>query len=244
MSKTQSGWKNALRRLWQGYGISLLTALLVAFSFKSAVAELNVVPTGSMKPTILEGDRLLINKLAYDLKVPFTRLRLARWADPKRGDIVVFPSPADGTRLVKRVVGLPGDHLAMVDNHLVINGKPLALAADNPPDPEDRVALPDEPRLFAKEHLGTRWHRIMLLPTRPFLRSFAPMTIPPGHYFVMGDNRDNSGDSRFFGLVPRRDILGRSTLVAVSLDPQHYWLPRIGRFFHPLDANNRAGDPT
>src|SRR4051812_45609895 len=103
----------------------LLAMLLVLGSFKSAIADWNIVPTGSMNPTILEGDRIFVNKLAFGLKLPFTSVQVAQWSDPTRGDIVVFASPIDGTRLVKRCVGLPGDTVQMIDNRLLINGQPL-----------------------------------------------------------------------------------------------------------------------
>lgn len=109
-------------RGWIG---SVLIALLIATSFKSAIADWYVVPTGSMKPTILEGDRIFANKLAYDLKVPYTTAHIASWDSPKRGDIFVFNSPTDGTCLVKRVVGIPGDIIAMHNNRLFINGNAL-----------------------------------------------------------------------------------------------------------------------
>src|SRR5664280_2814500 len=108
--------------LWNEWIKSLLIVLVVVGAFRSAVADWNDVPTGSMKPTILEGDRIMVNKLAYDLKVPFTRWRLARWGQPQRGDIVVLFSPADGQRLVKRVIGLPGDLLSLRNDRLFING--------------------------------------------------------------------------------------------------------------------------
>ena len=94
---------------FQGWIFSLLVAVLIATSIKSAIADWNTVPTGSMKPTIVEGDRIFVNKLAYDLKVPYTTFHIAEWDNPKRGEIVVFYSPEDGKRLVKRVVGTPGD---------------------------------------------------------------------------------------------------------------------------------------
>src|SRR3954471_3387031 len=109
----------------------LLILAIVLFSIRSSLADWNDVPTGSMKPTIQEGDRIFVNKLAYDLKVPFTTWHIAEWSNPKRGDIVVFYSPHDGKRLVKRVVGLPGDTIELRSNNLIINGqsveyKPLA----------------------------------------------------------------------------------------------------------------------
>src|SRR3954452_8585833 len=106
-----------------------LVMLLIISSLRSALADWNDVPTGSMKPTIQEGDRVVVNKLAYDLKIPFTMVEVAKWGDPRRGDIVVLFSPLDNVRLVKRVIGLPGDRVAMIDNALFINGKPVT----NPP---------------------------------------------------------------------------------------------------------------
>src|SRR5689334_25244557 len=101
----------------------LLILALVLFAIRSSLADWNDVPTGSMKPTIQEGDRVVVNKLAYDLKVPFTTIAIFKWGDPARGDIVVLFSPVDGTRLVKRVVALPGDKVEMRDNQLFVNGR-------------------------------------------------------------------------------------------------------------------------
>src|SRR4028119_1252094 len=100
-----------------------LLMILIVSSLRSALADWNDVPTGSMKPTIQEGDRVVVNKLAYDLKIPFTTKAIAKWGDPQRGDIVVLFSPADGIRLVKRVVAIPGDQVELRDNQLLINGK-------------------------------------------------------------------------------------------------------------------------
>src|SRR5712691_8480353 len=113
--------KNRLMKLWQEYRSFVLFVILMII-FRSALADWNTVPTGSMKPTILEGDRILVNKLAYDLRVPLTHISIIKFADPRRGDIVVFDSKAADTRLVKRVIGLPGDIVEMRDNRLVING--------------------------------------------------------------------------------------------------------------------------
>src|SRR5258706_9248761 len=113
--------KNRLMKLWNEYRSFVLFVILMII-FRSAFADWNTVPTGSMKPTILEGDRILVNKLAYDLRVPLIHISIIKFADPKRGDIVVFDSKAADTRLVKRVIGLPGDIVEMRDNRLVING--------------------------------------------------------------------------------------------------------------------------
>jgi len=208
--------------------------LLVVCALRSSLADWNDVPTGSMKPTVLEGDRVWVNKLAYDLKVPFTTWRLAQWQDPQRGDIVVFFSPADEKRLVKRVVGLPGDTVAMRNNRLFINGDPVAY------EPLDRtvideIALSEQPsHQFAHEQLAEHLHPVMVTPQKPALRSFEPVPVPPGHYFLMGDNRDDSFDSRYFGFVERKRIIGRATAVVMSLDRNHHYLPRWHRFFTGL----------
>src|SRR5579862_9307176 len=117
-------WSSA-RRWWHNELQPILTIALVVFSVRSSLADWNDVPSGSMKPTILEGDRVWVNKLAYDLKVPFTTWHLAQWGDPQRGDIVVFYSPYDGKRLVKRVIGLPGDLLELRNENLILNGQPV-----------------------------------------------------------------------------------------------------------------------
>ncbi|UCF84970.1 MAG: signal peptidase I [Desulfobacteraceae bacterium] len=227
-------WKKKLSLFWRGWGCSIVIALLIATSFKSAIADWNDVPTGSMKPTILEGDRIFVNKLAYDLKLPYTTLRLAYWDDPKRGDIVVFFSPADGKRLVKRVVGVPGDAIAMLNNQLFINGK----AAEY--ETLDQTVIsqiaPHEQwnHLFFSETIAGQSHPVMTTPKSPSLRSFSPVIVPEKHYFLMGDNRDNSADSRFFGFVKRKQIVGHATAVVISLKPDEYYLPRWDRFFQKL----------
>src|SRR5689334_19643498 len=114
--------RGRVRHYWQKEIRPLLIMAVILFSIRSSLADWNDVPTGSMKPTILEGDRIFVNKLAYDLKVPFTTWHLAEWGNPSRGDIAVFFSPYDGTRLVKRVVGLPGDVVELQNEELIING--------------------------------------------------------------------------------------------------------------------------
>lgn len=217
----------AFARGWIG---SIIIALLVALTFKSAIAEFNFVPTGSMKPTILEGDYLWVNKLAYDLKVPFTTTHLAQWADPQRGDIVIFYSPRGGTRLVKRVAGLPGETIAMRDNRLIIDGKPL----EYKPAPSQLDGFVNRHFLFFVEEMPEHGHMVMVSPQRFALSSFGPVTVPEGHFFMLGDNRDNSADSRFIGFVPRSNILGRVRHAAISFQLDKYLLPRPDRFFTRL----------
>ena len=217
--------KQRLRIFWREWVLPSLVVIAILAPLRSAVADWNDVPTGSMIPTILVGDRIFINKLAYDLKVPFTSWHVAKWADPQRGDIIVFPSPADGIRLVKRVVAVPGDHIELRNDHLVINGETASYALVN-----NNVTA----ELVLNETLSGKTHSLMIQLRQGALRSFGPVEVPPGRYFVMGDNRDNSFDSRYFGFVSRDRILGRATLVAMSFDHDHHYLPRFDRFGRSL----------
>jgi signal peptidase I len=208
-----------------------LLMLLVISSLRSALADWNDVPTGSMKPTIEEGDRVVVNKLAYDLKVPFTLVELMKWSDPKRGDIVVLFSPADGVRLVKRVVAVPGDKIEMRENQLVVNGEAAAWKPIGPREDDEQGTS-----FIVEETLHGRTHEVMFIPQNPSpARSFGPIVVPDGRYFVMGDNRDNSNDSRYIGMIERRRIVGKATAVAFSLDRAHWFRPRLHRFFKAIN---------
>jgi len=223
-----------IRWFWREWVRPLLVVALVLGSFRSAIADWNDVPTGSMKPTILEGDRVFVNKLAYDLRIPFTSWRVAGWADPKRGDIVVLLSPHDGKRLVKRVVGVPGDVVELRKNRLVVNGQ---AAGYGPADARVMEDLGDDRPATAVVETETesgRSHAVMVNPMTPSMPTFRPVTVPSGRYLVMGDNRDNSFDSRWFGFVDRGRILGEVTTVVVSVDIHDHYVPRWKRFLTPL----------
>lgn len=198
--------------------------LVLMFVFRSSVADWNSVPTGSMKPTILEGDRILVNKMAYDVRVPFTHISLLKISDPARGDIVIFDSDVSDKRLVKRVVGIPGDTIAMYNNTLYINGKPQRY---------EEVSSSMQTADWMENLSGTE-HFIRIKHSGSPLSSFRPVTVPEGYYLVLGDNRDNSADSRVIGLVPRDEIVGRSSSVVLSLDYDNYYMPRKDRFFQTL----------
>jgi len=227
----QSEGGGGFKRVWKEWIKPFLMVLIVVGSLRSAVADWNDVPTGSMRPTILEGERIFVNKLAYDLKVPFTRMRVAKWGAPDRGDVVVLYSPADGKRLVKRVIGIPGDVLELRNNHLLVNGE---AAEYQPFDVEDRAALglggePEEDVEW--ETVDSVTHPVTWTPFQPSRRYYGPLRVPDGKYYVMGDNRDNSRDSRWFGVVDRELIVGRATAVVVSFDPERSYAPRWDRFF-------------
>lgn len=222
-------WKKEIR--------PLLILVFILFAVRSSLADWNDVPTGSMRPTILEGDRIFVNKVAYDLKVPFTTWHVAEWGNPQRGDIVVFFSPHDGTRLVKRVIGLPGDTIELRNNALVINGTPV----EYQPIAEERLrdisATERAGRVFASEQLPGQTHAVAGYPAAPAPRTFGPLVVPPGEYFMMGDNRDDSFDSRFYGPVKRGKIVGRATAVVLSFDKSNYWLPRLKRSCTSLQSD-------
>jgi signal peptidase I len=198
------------------------------------VADWNWVPTGSMNPTILEGDLIYVNKIAYDLRFPLTLHRLAKWSNPKRGDIVVCFSPDDGTRLVKRVIGLPGDTIESRNNTLFLNGEP---ASYTPINPKYKKQLPGdlkETGVLAMEDLDGFTHVVMSIPSVIALRNFGPITVPKDSYFVLGDNRDNSKDSRYFGFVKRKYIIGKANGIITSFDITDKFQPRFKRFFSSL----------
>lgn len=207
--------------------------MLCMVMFRSAVADWNVVPTGSMQPTIKIGDRILVDRMAYDLRLPLTHISLLHLADPQRGDIVVLDSQAAHERLVKRVIGLPGDQIALRSNVLFINGHAASYRAT------DRSGIHDDvqsPAHYEVEHFGAMSHAIRLSDYGPSqVSNFGPVTVPAGQYLLLGDDRDNSMDSRYFGFFPRREILGRARRVVASLDPEHHYLPRADRFGALLD---------
>jgi signal peptidase I len=229
-----AAFRSRLLHWWRKEIRSLLILALVLFAVRSSLADWNDVPTGSMKPTIFEGDRVYVNKLAYDLKVPFTTVHLAEWGNPRRGDIVVFYSPHDGKRLVKRVIGLPGDTLELRHNGLIINGQPVEYKSLDQERLRD-VAPTDRARdIFAAEQLPGQPHAVAAIPAVNAMREFGPVTVPACQYFMMGDNRDDSFDSRYYGCVDRSRILGRASAVVISLDHRDYFLPRWHRFFTSL----------
>lgn len=204
---------------WQQHK-GLIRFVVLMLVFRSAVADWSDVPTGSMKPTILEGDRILINKMAYDLRLPFTHVSLLKRADPERGDIVIFDSTVADKRLVKRVIGLPGDTVALQNNELFINGQKISMQA---------LARHDYGQLHQVQMNGNS-HRIATTNSGAAWSSFPAVVVPAGHYLVLGDNRDNSADSRFIGFVPRNEIVGRARTVVLSVDPENYYFPRTERF--------------
>jgi len=212
-------------------------AFLLLFGlFRTAVADWNPIPSGSMRPTLLEGDVVFVNRLAFDLKVPLTDIIVAHLGEPERGDIVTFSSPKGGTRLIKRLVAVPGDTVQMRDKILVVNGRAARYesigTAIEQLSPGTRIrALRLNERIGSSQHV-VQWLR---MPGGSEDDTFGPVVVPAGHYLMLGDNRDDSADSRYFGLVPRALLIGRAVAILASADIKGHWALRLGRFGERLN---------
>ncbi|ANB73457.1 signal peptidase I [Paraburkholderia phytofirmans] len=224
---------------WLEYSASFFPVILVVFVVRSFVVEPFKIPSGSMVPTLLVGDFILVNKFDYGIRLPITNTKITEGRPLERGDVVVFRYPKDeSVDYIKRVIGLPGDTVAYQDKQLTINGKPV---------PE--TSLPDyldEERLgYAKqfeEDLGGRKNAILNNPAVPpfivgaedypyrdnctYNARGVICKVPPGNYFMMGDNRDNSADSRYWGFAPDKNIVGRAFFIWMNFSD----LKRIGSF--------------
>lgn len=215
-------------RRWVKANKGFLVFLLCFGIFRTAIADWNPIPSGSMRPTLLEGDVVFVNRLAYDVKVPLTDIVLTHTGEPRRGDVVTFSSPQDGTRLIKRLVAVPGDVVEMRNEVLFINGE--AARYDAAEAVQETIA-PDRSvggtRLT--EQLQGHERRVQWLHGVSALSSFDAVVVPEGEYLMLGDNRDNSADSRYFGLVPRHLLIGRALGVLVSADINSHWMPRLER---------------
>ena len=197
--------------------------------FRTAVADWNPVPSGSMRPNLLEGDVVFVNRLAFDLKVPLTDKIVAHTGEPQRGDVVTFSSPKDGTRLIKRLVAVPGDVVEMRNEMLIINGQRARY--DSVQQVMEPAGTGQVPALRISETVDGHARRVQFIPqvSTP-ARNFGPVTVPPAQYMMLGDNRDNSADSRYIGFVPRNLLIGRAERVLVSADILDNWGPRFDRF--------------
>ena len=238
-----------LRQRITSWVIPFVLVFAIFTPIRASIADWNDVPSGSMRPTILEGDRIYVNKLAYGLRIPLTTTWLSHWDTPKRGDIVTLKSPADGIRLVKRVIGLPGDRIAMKGNQLIINGKPAGysiLAKEVPSHLSDGRAFSVT---IAEEQLAREdsvppdgivcddkvcSHALTLVPGAVSPSTFKEFVVPAGEYFMMGDNRTKGGDRGVIGCVPLDSIYGRCSYIALSVDPEDSYMPRFARWFTPL----------
>ncbi|HET9836489.1 MAG TPA: signal peptidase I [Rhodanobacteraceae bacterium] len=214
------------------YARSFFPVILAVLLFRTFLIEPFRIPSGSMMPTLLVGDFVLVNKFAYGLRLPVTDTKIVDIGEPHRGDIAVFKYPPNPKEdYIKRIIGLPGDTISVHDEQVFVNGKPLPQSYFGPitdTDPES-VKTAQAGGIEHSEQVGEVTHRIILLP--PFMRdphTEGTWVVPKGYYFAMGDNRDNSSDSRFWGEVPESDLRGKAFLIWFSLAD----LKRIGTILH------------
>jgi signal peptidase I len=213
---------------WVRQNRGFLIFLLCFGFFRSAMADWNPIPSGSMRPTLLEGDVVLVNRLAYDLKIPLTDIAAAKLGDPQRGDVITFTSPVDGVRLIKRLVGVPGDIVEMRDEILFVNGRAAEYSAPRSVLEAMEYGHTVE-GLRTTERIEGNERTVQFLPGIPAKRNFGPISVPADSYFFLGDNRDNSADSRYIGVVPRRLLIGRAHHILVSASIKGDWMPRLER---------------
>lgn len=193
------------------YAESIIIALILALVIRTFVIQAFKIPSGSMEPTLQIGDHLLVNKFIYGIKIPFTSIHLLPWKSPQRGDVIVFIFPLDQDKdFIKRVIGVGGDTVSIVNKKLYING----------------VEVPDPHAVYRENSI--------LLGEQQKLDNFGPVTVPQGSLFVMGDNRDHSFDSRFWGFVPLKDVLGKAVTIYWSWNSQKSWVRwnRIGHLIY------------
>jgi signal peptidase I len=205
--------EKVLKEPWPvDYARSFFPVLLVVLVLRSFLVEPFQIPSGSMRPTLEVGDFILVNKYAYGLRLPVTHTRFVDLGEPERGDVMVFRFPNEpSVNFIKRVVGLPGDTIRYEDKQLYVNGEPVPnrLLETNPSEQPGEELL--------KEFLGEQPHRIYNNPQDPGPR-VRELEVPEGHYFTLGDNRDHSNDSRYWGFVPEENIVGRAFAVWMHWD--------------------------
>lgn len=211
--------RNALREpVAVEYARSFFPVLFVILLFRSFIAEPFKIPSGSMMPTLLVGDFILVNKFSYGLRLPVLNKKILDVGEPKRGDVFVFRYPENPKEdYIKRVIGLPGDEITYRNKVLYVNGEEIAETPLGPyvgPGESGRSMAGAQVKL---EKLGAVEHRIMEFP-QAFIGHEGTWKVPPGHYFAMGDNRDNSQDSRFWGFVPEQNLVGRAFVIWMNFD--------------------------
>jgi signal peptidase I len=216
--------------LWHRFACPAILLAATVCLIRSAAADWNYVFSNSMSPSIQEGDCILVNKLAYDLRLPLTWWRVRPWASPERGDVVLLDAPDDGERLVKRIVGVPGDVIECRDNKLWVNGDAVTEDSLSSRVIADGCGASGDYRL-RREKLGEKTHAVLFCVDRPAPDSIGPISVRANQYFVLGDNRDESVDSRAFGLVAREHIIGRVMAVTFAFDPTRRFAPAWGRSF-------------
>jgi signal peptidase I len=209
------------------YSRAFFPVLLAVLVLRGFIVEPFRIPSGSMMPTLLVGDFILVNKYDYGLRLPVTHARVTSGEKPKRGDVAVFRYPKDESLdYIKRVIGLPGDHISYYNRRLKVNDKPLNIELDSTyqglGESSDLAINQGCDNVKAKcqvynEEMGDVRYKVM---TNPDVRFSADgeLFVPPGHYFVMGDNRDHSNDSRFWGFVPEENLVGKAVMIWMHWD--------------------------
>ena len=198
-----------MRRTLVEYSRSFFPVLLFVLVIRSFVFEPFRIPSGSMMPTLLQGDFIFVKKYAYGLRLPVSEAKILETGEPERGDVVVFRLPSDPSiNYIKRVVGLPGDEIVYERHRLTINGELVDLE-------QHSAATEMDPRFV--ERLGDREHEIRIENAAYLIRD-GVYQVPDGHYFVMGDNRDNSRDSRFIGAIPEDYLVGEAVRIWLHMD--------------------------
>ncbi|HEU5217569.1 MAG TPA: signal peptidase I [Gemmatimonadales bacterium] len=207
--------------LWD-WAKSIAVALVVWFFLRTFLVEAFRIPSGSMENTLLVGDFLFVNKLLYGAEVPLIHKRLPAVREPRRGEILVFDSvEEEGLKVVKRLIGVPGDTLSMKDGHLIRNGQPVLepwVIRTDPNSNADPVQR-EQMRRWQSLHLV---RGVSVDGYHPDLNNWGPIVVPPDSFFMMGDNRDGSYDGRYWGFLPRANVRGRPLLVYYSFDGSTY----------------------
>jgi signal peptidase I len=225
--------------IWVEYGASFFPVILAVFFLRSFLVEPYKIPSGSMIPTLLVGDFILVNKYTYGIRLPVINKKVVEINQPQRGDIMVFRYPVDPSLdYIKRVVGLPGDTISYQNKRLSINGQPVSLKADGEfldkdklyytPRYTEKLGNVEHSILIDKDAAGfiTQTHQFPYQDKCHYNADGVVCQVPPGHYFMMGDNRDNSADSRYWGFVPDENIVGRAFFIWFNFSD----LKRIGSF--------------
>lgn len=227
-----------------GIDRSLFWTIVIIVLLRTMVVGHFVIPSGSMLPTLKLGDHVVVNELAYGLHLPLMKRNLFNWANPERGEIIVFPHPTEGTTLIKRVIGVAGDEISFSDGTLTINGTPVAEASATKPELILRDLGEDIGvfRLFKETLPNGSSHWVLRHPDGLTSRDYRRWTVPEGKIFVSGDNRDNSVDSRFWGLVDVTGVYGPALFLSYSTIPNSGLLPklRLERTFSALDQIDGA----
>lgn len=220
--------KSALRE----WAESLLVALFIALFLRTFVLEAFKIPSGSMIPTLLVGDHIFVNKYVYGIRLPLMNSRLVEWSNPQRGDVIVFAYPQDPEKdYIKRVIGLPGDRITIRGQELFVNDHKLMMTDSEPYTYTDEITGNPAHAILRQVVVDDKQFRIIYDEGR--LHPSMEYTVEPRHLFVMGDNRDNSADSRAWGQVPYDNVKGRAVVVWLSYS-DHEGL-RLGRIGHLID---------